>query len=178
MSITWLALAATLLLLPSPPRRRGDLTPLHRAAESTLPLALELVATALRAGQPLPAALDLAAPVAGTTACADLGRVAALLRLGAAADEAWQGVAESSPLAPLAVAARRGALSGARLAQTFVDAAADERARHRAAALARVRRAGVFAIAPLGLCFLPAFVCLGVIPLIVGIAGGALPGLP
>jgi pilus assembly protein TadC len=45
----------------------------------------------------------------------------------------------------------------------------------RAAAVARaetaVQRAGVWILAPLGLCFLPAFVCLGVLPLVLGIAG-------
>jgi hypothetical protein len=29
----------------------------------------------------------------------------------------------------------------------------------------------VWVLAPLGLCFLPAFVCLGVVPLVLGIAG-------
>jgi hypothetical protein len=33
-----------------------------------------------------------------------------------------------------------------------------------------VRRAGVWVLAPLGLCFLPAFLCLGVVPLVLGIA--------
>ena len=37
---------------------------------------------------------------------------------------------------------------------------------------AAVRRAGVWVLAPLGLCFLPAFVCLGVAPLVLGIAVG------
>ena len=35
----------------------------------------------------------------------------------------------------------------------------------------RVRRAGVWVLAPLGLCFLPAFVCLGVVPLVLGHRG-------
>ena len=39
---------------------------------------------------------------------------------------------------------------------------------------AAVRRAGVWVLAPLGACFLPAFVCLGVVPLVIGIAGDAL----
>jgi hypothetical protein len=39
---------------------------------------------------------------------------------------------------------------------------------------ADVRRAGVWVLAPLGLCFLPAFVCLGVVPLVLGIAEGVL----
>jgi hypothetical protein len=33
-------------------------------------------------------------------------------------------------------------------------------------------------MAPLGLCFLPAFACLGVLPVIVGIARGVLNGTP
>jgi hypothetical protein len=32
-------------------------------------------------------------------------------------------------------------------------------------------------MAPLGLCFLPAFVCLGVVPTVIGLAGGAFSGL-
>jgi pilus assembly protein TadC len=50
--------------------------------------------------------------------------------------------------------------------------AADARASARAATESAVRRAGVWVIAPLGLCFLPAFVCLGVAPLVLGIAAG------
>jgi pilus assembly protein TadC len=33
-----------------------------------------------------------------------------------------------------------------------------------------VHRAAVWVLAPLGLCFLPAFLCLGVLPLVLGIA--------
>ena len=35
---------------------------------------------------------------------------------------------------------------------------------------AAVRRAGVWVLAPLGVCFLPAFLCLGVVPMVLGIA--------
>jgi pilus assembly protein TadC len=49
--------------------------------------------------------------------------------------------------------------------------AADARAAARVDTEAAVRRAGVWVLAPLGACFLPAFVCLGVIPLVLGIAG-------
>lgn len=30
---------------------------------------------------------------------------------------------------------------------------------------------------PLGLCFLPAFVCLGIVPVVIGLAGTTLAGL-
>jgi len=32
-------------------------------------------------------------------------------------------------------------------------------------------------MAPLGLCFLPAFVCVGVVPIVIGLAGGAFTDL-
>jgi pilus assembly protein TadC len=49
--------------------------------------------------------------------------------------------------------------------------AADSRSAACAAAEAAARRAGVWVLAPLGACFLPAFLCLGVVPLVLGIAG-------
>jgi pilus assembly protein TadC len=46
----------------------------------------------------------------------------------------------------------------------------DLRASSRARTEEALRRAGVWVLAPLGACFLPAFVCLGVVPLVLGIA--------
>jgi pilus assembly protein TadC len=43
-----------------------------------------------------------------------------------------------------------------------------------AAAEALAHRAGVLVLLPLALCFLPAFVCLGVLPTVVGLAVPAL----
>jgi pilus assembly protein TadC len=37
---------------------------------------------------------------------------------------------------------------------------------------ARAQRAGVLIAAPLGLCFLPAFLALGVVPVLIGLAAG------
>jgi hypothetical protein len=45
-------------------------------------------------------------------------------------------------------------------------------AAHRAAAAGE--RAAVLIAGPLGLCFLPAFVCLGVVPVVAGLAGDLL----
>ncbi|MCU1692975.1 MAG: hypothetical protein JWM64_2066, partial [Frankiales bacterium] len=55
--------------------------------------------------------------------------------------------------------------------------AAEARASATARAEQRARRAGVLAVAPLGLCFLPAFVLLGVVPVVVGLAGPLLASL-
>jgi Flp pilus assembly protein TadB len=145
--------------------RRGPTAP-----DPTLAFTLDLAAAALRAGQPVGAAVSLAAPAAAPAVTAALLQVAGLLRLGADPGEAWAALADDPVLAPVAVAARRSSTSGARLALGWEQLATDLRAELTAAALARAQRAGVWAMAPLGLCFLPAFVCLGVVPTVIGIA--------
>ena len=92
---------------------------------------------------------------------------------GADPEQVWAGFDDGDALAPVAVAARRSADSGARLARTFDQLAGETRAVLRARSLARANRAGVSTLLPLGLCFLPAFVCLGIVPTVVGIAGPA-----
>lgn len=162
--------AATTSWLAARPRARG---PAPR-----LPLALDLAAAALRAGRPVDQALVLAAPAVPGPVGDLLGQVAGLLRLGADPAEAWRAVASDAVLAPVARTATRSAGSGARLAAALEDSAAELRDQACAAARARAQRAGTWAMAPLGLCFLPAFVCLGVVPVVVGIARGALAALP
>jgi len=102
----------------------------------------------------------------------ELQRVAGLARLGADAGRAWQGV--PAAMEPLARALRRSEASGARAAPALQTLAVELRASARAATDAAVRRAGVHILAPLGLCFLPAFVCLGIVPLVIGLAGDLL----
>ena len=137
-----------------------------------LPVACDLLAVCLAAGIPLPGALAAVASVVPGPLGVDLQRVAGMTRLGAGAAVAWQGAA--TPLEPLARTLRRSETSGARAAPALHALAADLRTSARTATDADVRRAGVRILAPLGLCFLPAFVCLGVVPLVIGIAGDVL----
>jgi Flp pilus assembly protein TadB len=144
-------------------RRSDDVDP-------ALPLALDLAAAALRAGLPVSAAVLLAAPAAGDAGAGRLTRTGRLLALGADPADAWRALGDGPGFDLVAAAGRRSADSGIRLAAALEQAATDLRTARRAAAQARAHRAGAFAVAPLGLCFLPAFVCLGVVPVIVGIA--------
>jgi pilus assembly protein TadC len=64
----------------------------------------------------------------------------------------------------------RAGESGSAVVPALQTLAGDTRAEARSRADAAVRRAGVWVLAPLGACFLPAFVCLGVAPLVLGIA--------
>jgi pilus assembly protein TadC len=147
------------------------------SARRGIPLMLDLLAAVLRAGQPLPAAICAVAPVLDGSLHQQLAQVAGLLRLGADAPTAWQELSEHPLLAPVARTAARSADSGIRLADGLERVATEMREEQRGMALARAHRAGVWAMAPLGLCFLPAFVCLGVIPVVVGIAHGVFPAL-
>ncbi len=140
-----------------------------------MPLVLDVIAATMRVGQPLEAALVAAAPLAGAHLDAELRRVAGLLRYGADPATAW-GSLTAAALAPIGRTACRSAESGIRLARGFELLAAELRDERRAAAVGRAHRAGVWAMAPLGLCFLPAFACLGVLPVIVGIAHDVLNG--
>ncbi|MCA1721019.1 MAG: type II secretion system F family protein, partial [Actinobacteria bacterium] len=75
------------------------------------------------------------------------------------------------PLAPAARLLARAAEGGAPVADTVARLAQDARAVARAAGEQAARRVGVLVVAPLGLCFLPAFVLLGVVPVVLGLAG-------
>lgn len=139
-----------------------------------LPLALDLLACVLRAGQPpSTAAAAVAIAVRGPVGEMLLA-VARAADLGAPADIAWQPLGRLTSVAAVARTAARSAESGTRLADELADMATDLRARRAAATDARVRRAGVLVVLPLGMCFLPAFVLIGVVPIVIGIAGTVL----
>ena len=144
-----------------------------RAAE--LPLVLDLLGVCLRAGMPLVAALETVAAALPGPFSDDLRVVAGLQRLGATPTAAWRDLVDDVDLAPVARAVSRSAESGSRLAAAFDRLAADRRSALAAAGTARAQSAGVVAMAPLGLCFLPAFVCLGIVPVVLSLATEVLP---
>jgi pilus assembly protein TadC len=142
-----------------------------------LPMAIDLLAACLRGGGAWHESVEAVADAVGGPLGADLARVAARIRLGADPAEEWLALAADPIFAPLGRAAARGATGGAPLAATLARLARDQRRTARAAAAGRARTAGVRAVAPLGLCFLPAFVLLGIVPAVAGIAANVLlPG--
>jgi pilus assembly protein TadC len=105
-----------------------------------------------------------------------LNRAASLLALGADPATAWGADAPAADQRTVALQrlARRSASSGAALAQGVADLA--DEVRHDAGdeARAAAERASVLIAGPLGLCYLPAFVCLGIVPVIAGLAADVL----
>jgi pilus assembly protein TadC len=151
--------------------RRSSLADRRRTAEPLrLAATWDLLAACLRSGLPVPTAIRAVAGTAPAQACRALGATAELLALGAGHVEAWAPAQAEPATAELARAACRTARSGAALAEVARDLSVRLRAATGDDAEARAQRAGVLITGPLGLCFLPAFLCLGVIPVVLGLA--------
>lgn len=131
----------------------------------------DLLAACLRSGLPVPVAVRAVADHLPGEVAAELRVIADRLALGADPRTAWE-VAETSAVHKLARAAQRSAHSGAGLAGVAVSIAAGARATAQDIASARGQRAGVLITGPLGLCFLPAFLAVGVVPVVIGLASG------
>lgn len=138
---------------------------------------MDVLALCLTAGMAVPAAAAVAARSAPEPLAGLLHRGADLLTLGAEPAIAWAPPADRLPglVDPHARAvlrlARRSGSSGAALATGIAELAAQCRHDAAHAAMAAAERAGVLMAGPLGLCFLPAFVCLGLVPVVAGLAG-------
>lgn len=138
------------------------------------PLVVDLVAACLASGATLEASVRAAAAAVGGPAATALGPVLSAVALGADPAQAWRSVERHGPLAGLARAVARSASTGAPLSDLLPRVAERARAEHRARAEARIRTVSVRLTAPLGLAFLPAFVLLGVVPLVASWTAGLL----
>ncbi|HVX44214.1 MAG TPA: type II secretion system F family protein [Mycobacteriales bacterium] len=143
----------------------------ERARE--FPVALDLLSIALRAGLPVTAAAGLVATALEGPLAEDLRRVGALCALGADPPMAWSHFRDDPLWSEVARSVARAADSGSALSGLLRRIAEDRRSEQEQAAHAAARRASVIAMAPLGLCFLPAFVCLGIVPVVVGLLSHA-----
>jgi Flp pilus assembly protein TadB len=174
-----LVLGATTTVVTERQLRRLEPTQVRRQREqrrAEAPLVLDLLAISLRSGMPVSGAAETVAGALPGALADDLRRAAALCRLGASPAAAWAELAGDSVLGPVARAIIRSSASGSRLAEVLERLAADLRAEAVTAAEAQARRAGVLAMAPLGLCFLPAFLCIGVVPVVLSIAATVVHG--
>lgn len=150
---------------PAPQVARAGSDPLAAAA------ALDVLAVCLSAGMTVCDAAAVTAPAAPPALRSVLRRAADLLALGADADTAWSGQTDDPTCQALLRLARRSAESGSALSAGLAELAEHERQQVADRALAAAERAGILIAGPLGLCFLPAFFCLGIVPVVVGLAG-------
>lgn len=183
-----LALAAA-LLVGGQTRARRSPGPRCRPPEAGAPTrvsptdplaaawAFDIFAVCLSSGMTISGAAQAAAGCAPVGLAEALRYAAGLLALGADPVTAWApsvGTAADDHTLALLRLARRSARSGAALSDGVAELAVSIRHQATDSAVAAAERASVVIAGPLGVCFLPAFVCLGVVPVVAGLAGDVL----
>ncbi|MFD4933194.1 type II secretion system F family protein [Streptomyces virginiae] len=145
-----------------------------REAERQLPFAADLLAACLAAGAGPVEAAEVVGESLGGPVGDRLARAGAELRLGGEPGSGWGRLAEIPGARALADCLERAARTGAPAAEGVSRLASGLREDRARTAGARAQRAAVLVTAPVGLCFLPAFLAIGVAPVVIGMASGLL----
>lgn len=136
-----------------------------------LPHAIRLVCGALASGAPPDQALRVVAEAIGGPVGARFTDAVSRLALGADPVTVWSTWTDPPELARLGRGFARSQVSGASVTTTIARIADDASLAARARSEHLARSVGVRAAVPLGLCFLPAFVLVGIVPLAAGLFG-------
>lgn len=144
------------------------------ALQDELADTVELLAVCLSSGAPMRHALEVVGSVQGVATSTVLSKVSGLMAVGVVEQQAWQELVQDEVWGPVARDVARSARSGTSLVEVLHVHAEEARRVAQERALQRARTAGVRSMIPLMACFLPAFVLVGVLPLIAGLLGGLL----
>ncbi|MCW2549870.1 MAG: type secretion protein [Mycobacterium sp.] len=141
----------------------------QRAARiaAQLPGALDLMVATLEVGRPPVTAFALAAEAASDPLGSELASVAHRLAVSGDSMAVWRSVEADQALAPVGRAFRRAESSGMPVARVVSGVADDLRRERRARRRDDSRKVAVRTAAPLGICFLPAFFLIGIVPTII-----------
>jgi Flp pilus assembly protein TadB len=145
---------------PASVRRRRE------AAERELPGLVHLLVTALESGSDVAEAVRLVCEALPGPAAELLGGVPARLSLGMSPDRAWEAVLADAAVGPLGRTMVRAHRSGSPVTHEVTRLADELDRRARLQVEQRARAVGVKAAVPLGLCLLPSFLLIGVVPLV------------
>ncbi|MDK8669920.1 MULTISPECIES: type II secretion system F family protein [unclassified Corynebacterium] len=155
------------------PTARGGLISKLKPAAPLDPLAVagdvELFAACLAAGLSVHGATTAVARTADAQTKDLWETVAALLGVGVPAHSAWGHMKGHAGLADLAQLVIMSGQSGATIAAGCHRICTSLRAEASAHATAQAERAGVFIALPLAVCFLPAFIVLGLAPVVISL---------
>lgn len=143
----------------------------RRRLEAALPEVVDLMATSLCSGASPTHALAAVAAVMPPPMAEVLAQHVARLRLGADPVTVWASMEE--PLAVLGRTLRRASETGAPVGDALERLADELRAVRRSTVMVRARSVEVKAAVPLGVCLLPAFVLVGVVPLVAAALSGS-----
>ncbi len=139
-----------------------------------LPQILELLAAAMQAGLPLRRAIGAVIAVTDGPLADDLSGVLAAIDLGRPEGRAWRDLSAHPVLGHVAVDLARSVDSGTMVAATLRRHARLARRDRHGALEARARTVGVKSVPPLMLCFVPAFLAVCVVPIMVTAIGRAI----
>ncbi len=136
--------------------------------EAALPHVVDLMSTCLAAGGSPGGAVAQLAQVLDGPIREELATLAARLALGADPVSVWAAMAAHPQLGSLGRALLRSAETGASVSLALERLGTELRAERRAALEAKARTVEVRASLPLGVCLLPAFVLIGIVPMVAG----------
>lgn len=139
------------------------------------PQALDLMSACLASGLPLRSAAEAVVAVMDGPVAEDLHEVMAATRLGSGDVEAWLGLRSHPELGPAATDLARSCESGTMVVEALNEHARLAREKRRAAVQLRARVVGVRSVLPMMICFLPAFLLIGVVPAVGSAILGAFP---
>ena len=162
---------ATALVGSRATSRGGPTTPIAAGQPA---LAADLLVATVGAGVPLSVATDAVASSMTGPFAGRLRDVARRASAGAAPATAHEPLLADRATASIGRALVRAHDSGASPVPLLAGAASRERERERSQRVGRARSAGSLAALPLGLLFLPAFVLVAVVPVVVGALGPVL----
>lgn len=146
---------------PAVRRRREQLA-------ASVPHVVDLMAACLAVGLSPDAAVEQITAAVDPPISDELAALTARFRLGVDPVTVWRDLAGHPQLGGLGRSIARAVDSGASVSEAMQRLAEDLRRRTRADVETRARAVGVKAAIPLGLCLLPAFVLVGVVPLVAG----------
>lgn len=161
--------------------RKHENAPSHIEAAAIArdtPVFIDLLAATLASGATMRSSLFAAAHAMHNSPiqiC--LAPVLAAIELGADPRDAWSTLIHEPVLGQLSTSVMRSYDTGAGLESVLLGIASDMRREHRSRVEVAARTAGVKAVIPLAVCFLPAFFVLGVVPIVASLAAstGLLP---
>lgn len=158
--------------------RRAEPAAVRRDREAVardVPHLVGLLAAALAAGAATGPAVRRACEALPGPAADRLAAAAARLEVGVEPSVVWEGLSDDPLLAPLGRALARSHDTGAPVVAAVRRLADDLQHAASAATEERARAVGVRAALPLGLCLLPSFLLLGIVPLVAGLLGQLRP---
>lgn len=178
-AVVFFGFIGLLVALVTIPLARSGVSKLESAAQrkkakrlaADLPVALNLLAAVVASGQSTESALAIVARHTHGPLGAELVDVARQLAQSSDPSKVWLGLSDSF-FGKAARGFARSAESGSGVVAVIRQSAADvrrEREEHKRVAASQV---AVKTAAPLGLCFLPAFLLVGIVPMVLGISEG------